>query len=108
MLIIPCVPNGASNWTQRCAIDGRDFVLSFRWNPRAATWALDVADTDGSMIIAGRALTANAPVFLSCRDARRPSGELVVLDEQQVGDDPSFDDLGTRFQLVYFTAAELT
>lgn len=108
MIEIPCTPDGCATWTQRTALDGRDYVLAFRWNQRAGSWTLDLADQDGAAIASGCVLVAGYPLLKGVTDARRPPGELAVLDTFGLDDlDPAFSDLGTRFVLVYVTAAEL-
>jgi len=108
MIEIPCTPGGVATWTQRTALDGRDYVLAFRWNQRAGAWTLDLADQDGAAILLGRTLVAGYPLLKGVTDTRRPPGELAVLDAFGLDDlDPAFSDLGTRFVLVYVTAAEL-
>jgi hypothetical protein len=42
-------------------------------------------------------------------DSRRPPGELLVVDTSSAHDvDPGFDDLGSRFGLLYLDASEVT
>lgn len=107
-LTVPCSPNGSACWTQRTALDGSDFVLSFDWNQRTGLWLFSVADQDGVPIVSGRALTTGTLLLKGVRDSRRPKGEFVVEDTTQRNDaDPAFDDLGGRFLLVYVDASEL-
>jgi len=104
---VPCAPNGSSCWTQRTALDGTDFLLRFDWSGRTGLWMLTIADQDGAPIVSGRALTTGTILLRGVRDTRRPAGELVVYDATGKKDlDPGFGDLGSRFALVYFDAAE--
>lgn len=105
---VPCTPNGSACWTQRTALDGSDFVLSFDWNQRTGLWFFSVADQDAVPIVSGRALTTGTLLLKGVRDPRRPRGELVVEDTTLRNDaDPAFDDLGARFRVTYVDAAEL-
>jgi len=104
---IPCVPDGQALWTQRTALDGRDYLLSFQWQQRDGHWLVTVADQDGSEIMSGRAITTGYPVLRGCTDPRRPPGMLVALDTQGQGADADFVTLGTRVVLAYFDAAEM-
>ena len=105
---IPCTPNGASAWTQRTALDGRDYVLSFDWNGRMGRWMFSLADASGAAIRSGMILHVNTRLLRGVVDTRRPPGELAVLDARGRNDaEPGFADLGARFQIVYLTAAEL-
>lgn len=108
MVTIPCTPGAAAHWTQRTSLAGRDYVLTFRWNQRMGHWVLSLADQDGVMIRAGLVLATLAPLLRGVVDARRPPGELVVLDAAGTNDlDPGFSDLGARFQLCYADPGEL-
>lgn len=108
ILSIPCTPDGTALWTQRTALDGTDFLLTFDWNQRAGLWMLSVADSDGAPIRSGVMLVTDAVVLRGVTDPRRPAGELIVVDGAALGDlDPGFADLGVRFQLLYLDAAEL-
>lgn len=108
---IPCAPSGAAYWVQRTALDGRDYLLTFRWSQREGVWRLDLADLDGVAIVSGLVLVVGVSLLRGVVDTRRPAGELVVIDTSGAQDrDPGFDDLGApgaRFVLAYFTAAEL-
>lgn len=105
---VPCEPRGQAFWSQRTALDGVDFLLTFRWNQRDGKWLLDLADAEESPIVSGLALLTDVTLLLGVVDARRPAGELSIVDTTGANDaDPAFDDLGTRFVLMYVTAAEL-
>ena len=106
--LVPCVPGGVSRWSQRTALDGRDYVLTFDWCQRDGHWRLDIADADGVAIVSGVTLVTRGHPLAGVIDTRRPAGDLVVVDATGANDlDPGFADLGARFRLVYFTAAEL-
>lgn len=108
MYLVPCTPNGDASWSQRTALDGVDFTLAFRWSQRDGHWLLDVADAEGVAIRHGLALVPSVDLLAGVIDERRPAGKLAVLDTTGALDaDPGFSDLGARFVLVYFTAAEL-
>lgn len=107
-VVIPCKPDGAARWSQRTALAGRDYQLSFDWIERAGRWLLALADQDGTPIRDGVALVAGRPLLRGLVDARRPPGELLVLDGKGLYDlDPGFLDLGSRFLLMYFDPGEL-
>lgn len=114
MYFVPCTPRGVSRWTQRTALDGADFTLTFRWSQRDGHWLLDVADAESVAIITGVCLVPNIDLLDGVIDTRRPPGKLAILDTTGALDaDPGFSDIGTpgdegvRFVLVYFEAAEL-
>lgn len=108
---IPCTPGGASSWSQRTALDGTDYTLTFTWSQRDGHWHLDLADAEGGAIRSGMSLVPMVPLLRGLVDARRPPGELIVVDTSGASDaDPGFSDLGApgaRFVLAYVTASEL-
>lgn len=105
---IPCAPNAAARWTQRTSLGGRDYLLTFDWNERAGRWSLSLADQDGVAIASGVVLVAALPLLRRVIDARRPPGDIVVVDATGAFDaEPGYDDLGARFGLLYFEPGEL-
>jgi len=108
ILLVPCTPESDSRWTQTTALDGVDYVLTFDWYQRTGRWALSIADASGGPIRTGMILNVGTLLLRGVVDARRPRGEVVVLDSTSAYDiDPGFSDLGGRFVLAYFDAAEL-
>ena len=108
MIEVPCTPSGASWWTQRTALGGVDFLLTFRWSQRQGLWHLDMADADGTPIASGLPLVVGARLLSRLVDARRPPGELVVADTAGTHDvDPAWEGLGARFALLYVEQSEL-
>lgn len=103
---VPCSPAGSARFTQVTSLDGRDFQLAFAWSQRRGAWTLDVADVNGAAIRAGAALVTEYPLVRAATDARWTGGELLLLDTTGADGDPGFDDLGTRFELVYYDAAD--
>lgn len=108
IFLVPCAPDGAALWTQRSALDGTEYLFTFDWHQRTGRWVLHLADTHGVAIRTGMVLNLGVPLLAGVVDARRPPGELVVVDASGVRDvDPGFSDLGGRFLLAYADAAEL-
>ncbi len=108
---IPCTPAGASRWTQRTTLAARDYLLTFEWSQRDGGWRLTVEDQDGVAITSGRRLSTGYPVLRGVLDARRPPGDLVVVDtlasDTRAPEDPTFSSLGARHTLVYLDPGEL-
>lgn len=105
---VPTAANGLAGWSQVSSLDGVDFQLVFAWSQREGAWRLTLNDLHGAPILASVRLGTIVQLLRGVRDARRPPGELFVVDTLATGrDDPGFADLGTRFLLLYADAAEL-
>jgi hypothetical protein len=86
-------------------LDGQTYTLRVRWNQRAEWWSLDLATVDGTPIVSGRKLVTCWPLLRRVVHASRPPGELYLLDLQQRGEEPTYDELGARFALFYVEAS---
>jgi hypothetical protein len=109
-LTIPCEPRGQALWSELVTLDGRDYLLTFRWSQRMGRWSLDVADQDGAPIVAGQVLAPGFGVLRGSIDTRRPVGDLVLLDTGASSGpiaDPTFASLGARHLLLYLDGDEL-
>lgn len=95
------------NYTQRTVLDGAAFVLEFAFNQREGMWYLNLSDADGVEIRSGIKLVVDFPLLRKIIDTRRPPGELVAVDLQNLGTEPTIGELGERVELVYTPVAEL-
>jgi len=104
---IPCTPNGQSEWTQRTQLSGVEYLLTFRWSQRVGQWSLSIADANAVPLYTGIPLTVGTRMLPYYAGVRVIPGVMVVADtsvDGLTGDlDPGFDDLGDRFQLLYYT-----
>ena len=98
---------------QQATLDGVTYTLKFRWNVRGEFWTMHVLDIEG--VIAhrvGMVLRVNFPMDLYTRDPNRlPPGIFVAVDtagDPDEGEDPNFDDLGSRVQIEYQNAEDYT
>lgn len=91
---------------QRTSLDGVTFEFDFAWNERESAWYMTVADADGVALRGGVRMVIRWPLLLSVADARRPGGELYLIDVDGTGREAALDDLGVRAVLMYVTAAE--
>lgn len=95
------------NFSQVTTLSGQDFVLTFQWNSREGAWYLDVADQDEVPIVTSRKITVEFPIVTRCKDPRRPLGILMAIDRSGKQQDPGFDDLGQRVQLIYIEPGDI-
>lgn len=100
------IPRSAASFTMRVMLERREYVLAMRWNARAGRWFMSIADSSG-VLIATRPLTTNRPLLSGVVDARRPPGELVVLDTARLDTPIGLGELGTRAVLDYLEAADV-
>ena len=68
MYLVPCTPNGDSSWSQRTALDGTDYTLTFRWSQRDGHWLLDLADAERVAIRSGMLLAPNVDLLAGVID----------------------------------------
>lgn len=88
------------------AIEGVNYILSFRWNGRGQFWALDVSDSFGTPILFGNGMHLGA-IFNFPKNAALPPGALALFDTSGRDVEPTQFDLGDRVKIVYFSAAEM-
>jgi len=100
-------------------LDGVAYTLRFRWNESgmhgevdgteaAGHWEMRVLDETGEVIVAGdQRVGVTLPEYAAYVTNRRPPGAFVFVDTSGRNLDPGRNDLGSRVQLLYLTAAEL-
>jgi hypothetical protein len=82
-------------------LEGALYLFALRWNARAASWFMDITDTSGAPVIAGRRVVIDWPLLRTVVKENRPPGEILAVDTTNAGTDPGLDELGARVQLVY-------
>lgn len=101
-------PDTRGNFSQRTILDGREFLLTFRWNQREAKWYLSIADANEVPIIQGVKIVLNFPLLTKrIVDERRPPGDIMAVDSSGDERDPGFNDLGERVRLLYIEGADI-
>lgn len=109
MFIIPTFTD--PYYDQTVTLDGRPYLLTFRYNQREDRWYMDVADVDsnadianGIKIVVGVDLLAKWRYLANC-----PAGVLVCNNNSQTDDSaPGLSELGPglRCELMYITLAD--
>ena len=104
-LLVPFAPD-VPDQRFKTALDGETFTLRARWNARAATWFLSIADADGELA-AGLPLTLGSAPLRQLSDRRLPRGPLLCIDTTGRGEDAGLSDLGARVKVLYYESTEL-
>lgn len=101
------------NYEMRTRLEGRDYLLRFKYQERDCFWYLSLFDQDGIAIAEGLRIVTGIPLLSTVVDYRRPLGELFVIDQPADGQtvevprDPHFSDLGARHRIYFIPYADL-
>lgn len=104
ILILPLRADGDPHYEFQTELERRTFGFVVRWNERAAAWFVSIKSADGVEVLSGIRLATGVPLLARFAIAARPAGELVLIDTEGKGEEPSQLELGTRFLLAYVEA----
>lgn len=100
----------AAHFDLQAVLDEVTYTLEFRWNVRLGAWFMNVLDVEGEIAhLIGVRVVVDYPLAQHLVD-RQPPGYFIALDTgaaEGEGQDPGFDDLGSRVQLWYVPEAEI-
>jgi len=103
ILRIP-LTTSSPHFEQEIQLDGVAYRMVIHWNEREEAFYLDLLDDDNVSIISGRKMLPDWPLLHRCRDARKPAGQLFVVDLTGNGEPPGLNDLDERVVLLYYDA----
>ena len=103
---IPTTPS-LPHYNQFTTLDGTTYELVFFWNTRDEHWYMDINDIDGNIILPSSKLVCNYPLLRRAKNPDSPPGQILAMDTSGLDEDPAFNDLGTRVELLYYDAEEL-
>lgn len=106
-LTIPLTPEGSDHFAFTAELDGVTYGFEFLWGYRDSKWYFSVNDAEGEPIVSHRKAVVSFPLLARFKREDLPPGALLLQDTAGGSEDPALDDLGTRVQLLYYTAAEL-
>jgi hypothetical protein len=104
MLSIPL--RAVPEYVQDITLEETPYRFTVKWNTRGEYYTLDIATSEGVLLIAGLKLALNAALLRKHPGRGLPPGELIVIDPSGAYDPISFDDPEERISLVYVTEAE--
>jgi len=87
-------------------LDGASYGFEVLWNEIAGGWILSLYTADDVPILTGLRIVLDLPLTVRYADTRLPPGVLIAQDTSGGRVEAARNDLGTRVQLLYFTAAE--
>ncbi len=103
---IPFVP-GMVNYRLVTTIDGVTYIFDTRWNARDAAWYFDLLEEDETPIIYGVKVVLGTYLGRRSTHSFFRGGVLAAWDTSGQDLDAGIDDLGSRVQLVHYSALEV-
>lgn len=108
--IVPTFQTTSARYILEAELATEVFRLRFTWNQRESSWYMDILDIDDNNIMLGVKLVANYQLLLQYKAmAELPKGDFIMMDlESSPQTGPvTFDNYGTRYQLIFFSNEEL-
>jgi hypothetical protein len=109
MVIIQTFQEISSTFIQTIKLDDVMYKLKIQYNARSESFMLSIYDADDTLIIAGLKLVANYVLDYQYNYLTTlPPGAFVLIDlEYDSTGVVSFENLGTRYQLIYLSKADV-
>jgi len=110
MIVLPVFQNRSARFAYDIELAGELFRLYFSWNARETSWYMDIQDQNENNILTGIKLVPNYPLLRQYRAyAALPAGGFILWDLNQdpISGEVTFDNFGTRYQLLFFTQEEI-
>lgn len=108
MIEIPIqIPTGGAFDILEIVLDDVVIGFTFKYNARIDSWFVSVQDENGDAIFGDVRMVVGWPIFGFYRDLRMPPGLFFLEDREELGVDPVFDELGSRFAFIYVTEQDL-
>lgn len=88
-------------------LDGVEFKLQFRFIDRDDAWYLTIFDINDVLLRAGIKIVLQWPILRLWQEATRPEGEVLTLNQGNITQPPTLNQLGADVVLTYLDAAEI-
>lgn len=105
-LLIPFQPS-LPFYTFSTTIDNVEYVFNVRWNGRDGAWYFDVSEVDNVPIASGVKVVLGGFLGRAINHPLFRDGVIVAVDTSDAGKDATFDDIGTRVQVMRLTLDEV-
>lgn len=96
-LTIPLIPN--PYYSLNISLDDNLYKLQLRWNYTDEAWIMNIESLTSSFAVSGIKLVTGIDLLEPY--AAYEMGRMFMVDLEDENLDPTFDDIGTRFVLVY-------
>lgn len=103
--IIPLEPSEAF-YRFSTTLEDTDYIFNVRWNGRDAAWYFDLFTIDDVLIAGGNKIVLGAYPGARSASADMPPGVFIVSDTSDAGLDATYEDLGVRVVMHYYTVEE--
>jgi hypothetical protein len=99
-----------SNYEQVKELDGTNYTMRFLWNERDNHWYMTLKDSEGTDIVTGIKVVADAPFSVNNVLTDFPPGQIWFIDMTGTSPtpDPGLRELGARVRLFYIDEDSLT
>lgn len=94
------VPEGKAYFSGTKIMDGNTYRLTFRWNTNTEKWYVDIEGISNSVSVTGKAVMCGKDLLK--QHGYSELGELWLIDNLEMDEDPDFDSLGGRHTLEYY------
>jgi len=91
----------------RSVLDGVVYRFRLKYRERYDCWDMQIAESDGSVIIDGIRVTEGIDLLYPYSDPRLPPGELICVDTKGLGAAPTRRDWRERHILKYIESIEI-
>lgn len=106
MVILPFVPSVPySEFTT--TLENETYVFRQRWNERDQAWYFDVSVENGDVVRQGVKVVLGTYLGRASNVGIFAQGAIIALDMTKQARDATYDDIGERVQVRYYTALEL-
>lgn len=102
ILVIPMLEiQTKGNANRTTSLDGVNYILQIRQNPREDFAYVSILDTENNPIRSGLKVVSNWPLMRLMRNTPRPAGQIITIDTRTIPDDPDFSEFGIDVLLGY-------
>jgi len=100
--LIPLIP-GENNYQLGVPLGGVTYLITVRWNSRDSAWYMDLAEDNGTMIMAGMKIVLGLNIGSRSAHPFFRLNRFTARDMSGSNIDANYDDLGTRVVLEFGT-----